>query len=893
MDTLTNNPLVSIIVRTKDRPELLKRALQSIAPQTYRPIEVVLVNDGGCDLDVDEIKDILGDVLLNYIRLEKNTGRAHAGNVGIENANGEYIGFLDDDDELYPEHVLTLISFLEQSDYKVAYTDTKMVVRDFAAEEKQVIDVNETIFSRDFSYKELLIGNYIPFNSICFPKKILSSAGWLDESLDLYEDWDFLIRIGQEYPFYHIKKVTAQYNQWSRNLQINQADTEYMKAMHLKIIGKHHEKITPEIILEMKHERERVELELNAFKDRYNALKAELSKTLVSSEEKDMHIFQLQETIKEKDVVSIEKVHLAFQLEGILSERDSRIAQMENAINSIHETLGWKLLERFRRFREKILPLGTGRRKIYDLSVKSIKYIQREGFRRFKNRVFHRYNIPVSFNRNNYEIWISKNEPDYAALKKQVKLSKEFKLNPKISIITPVYNPGGKVFIEMIESVFNQTYDNWELCLANASTEPYIKDIIERYKKTNGNKIKVKHLEQNYGIAKNSNEALSLATGDFVALLDHDDILPPFALYEVVGAVNNNPEADFLCSDEDKISEDGKTRSEPHFKPDWSPDLLRSHNYITHLSVFKKQLIEKIGSFREGFDGSQDYDLILRATEQAKRIIHIPKILYHWRISPNSAAGNVTAKVYAFKSAKRALREHLIRIGLEGKVEDTKLLGFYRVTYNIKDNPKVSIIIPNKDQVFVLRNCINSILKKTTYKNYEIIIVENSSSERQTFEYYKELSEIRNISIIHWDNQFNFSAVNNFGAKHATGEILLFLNNDTEVLNNDWMERMLEHGVRKEVGAVGAKLCYPNETIQHAGVVIGMGGIAGHPHLYYPKDAPGYMGKLQVIRNLSAVTGACLMTRKEIFDGVNGFDEGYPLAFNDVDLCLKILEKGY
>lgn len=360
------NPLVSIIVRTKDRPKLLKNALRSIAHQTYRPIEVVLVNDGGCDLDIEEIRNIFGDVSLNYIRLEKNTGRAHAGNAGIENAKGTYVGFLDDDDELYPEHIETLVSFLEQSDYKVAYTDIKMVFKDFTGEEEQIIDANETVFSKDFSYKDLLVGNYIPFNSLCFSKEILNSAGWLDEGLDLYEDWDFLIRIGQKYPFYHIKKVTAMYNQWSRGLQINQADAEYMKAMHLKIIGKHREKITPEIILEMKHEKENVRFELN--------------KLLKTSEERDLHISRLKETINEKD-------NYISQLEGSVREKDVQIMNLESTLSLMMNTLGWQMLEGLRRLREKLFTSGTKRRRAFDLAIKSIKTIKNEGWKYFFKKV--------------------------------------------------------------------------------------------------------------------------------------------------------------------------------------------------------------------------------------------------------------------------------------------------------------------------------------------------------------------------------------------------------------------------------------------------------------------------------------------------------------------------
>lgn len=491
-----------------------------------------------------------------------------------------------------------------------------------------------------------------------------------------------------------------------------------------------------------------------------------------------------------------------------------------------------------------------------------------------------------------YLIWILKNEINEKQLKNQK--SYKFILNPKINIVVPVWNTPKQFLTDMLESVLSQTYHNWELCIADgASTKKHVKKILDNYVKKDS-RIKVKYLSQNKGIAGNSNEALSLATGDYVALLDHDDLLAPFALFEVVKAINENPDADFIYSDEDKISEDGTKRRDPHFKPDFAPDTLRSYNYIGHLSVIKKSLLDEVGWFKECFDGSQDYDLILRATEKAKKIVHIPKILYHQRMHKNSTDKNLNSKLYTYEAAKRALKDHLDRMGLKGHVRDGLFAGSYKIDYAIDYDYKVSIIIPNKDHKEDLERCINSILAKSTYKNYEILIVENNSAEEETFKYYEHLQNNHdNIFVLEWENAFNYSAVNNFAAKHAKGEILLFLNNDTEVISKNWLEEMIQYAQRKDVGAVGAKLYYPDDTIQHGGVILGIGGVADHAFRYMNKDSDGYFGRLKIVQNLSAVTGACLMMRKEVFNEIDGFDEGYPLAVSDVDICLKVIEKGY
>jgi GT2 family glycosyltransferase len=364
-------------------------------------------------------------------------------------------------------------------------------------------------------------------------------------------------------------------------------------------------------------------------------------------------------------------------------------------------------------------------------------------------------------------------------------------------------------------------------------------------------------------------------------------------LFEIVKAINDRHDADFIYSDEDKISEDGRTRFEPHFKPDWSPDTLRSCNYITHLTVIKKELLDLVGYFREGYEGSQDYDLIVRATEKARQIVHVPKVLYHWRAHELSAAGNPGAKPYAHDVGRKLLTDHLHRLGIEGTVEDGLCPHVYKVTYLVNDDQTISIIIPNKDHAEDLDRCITSITTKSRYRKYEIIIVENESIDGSTHQLYNKLREHSAVKIVDWKKPFNFSAMNNFAAKQASGNVLLFLNNDTAVITPDWIEHMLTHAARKDIGAVGAKLLYPDGKIQHSGVILGIQGTAGHSHKYFDRDAFGYFSMLKTVHNVSAVTGACLMMRRDVFNEVGGFDEELSHSYNDIDLCLRVRQNGY
>ncbi|MCK9419436.1 MAG: glycosyltransferase family 2 protein [Nitrospirae bacterium] len=522
-------------------------------------------------------------------------------------------------------------------------------------------------------------------------------------------------------------------------------------------------------------------------------------------------------------------------------------------------------------------------------SVKSFKILKNDGvshlYTKIRNKLY--YNLSE---KKRYQLWINKNEPKPGEIRNQRNIS--FLNMPKISLVVPAYNTPKKYLVAMIESVASQSYSNWELCIAYGGNHDLdVNTILERYA-SNESRIIVKLLN-NRGIAGNSNEAIALSTGDYIAFLDHDDTLASFALFELVKAINENPGADLLYSDEDILSDDGTKRMEPQFKPDWSPDLLRSFNYICHLTALSKQLLALIGPFREGFEGSQDHDLFLRASEQSKKIVHISKVLYHWRSHASSVAMNMSAKLYAFDAGKRAVADHLDRIGFDGTVEDGLFLGSYKINFAIHGAPLISIIIPNHNNFVDLQKCVQSVLGKLTYANYEIIIVESNSSDPAVFHYYEQLGTDKRIKVIVWDKPFNYSAVNNYGAGHSSGSMLVFLNNDTEIINTDWLQQMAGHAQRKDVGAVGAKLYYPDDTIQHGGIILGLRGITGHAHRYFPRDSHGYMGRLKVVQNVSAITGACFMTRKVVFEKVGGFDEDYPLAFGDIDYCLKLRGRGY
>lgn len=466
------------------------------------------------------------------------------------------------------------------------------------------------------------------------------------------------------------------------------------------------------------------------------------------------------------------------------------------------------------------------------------------------------------------------------------------------SILVPLYNTPEKFLREMIDSVQAQTYRKWELCLADGSDDahPEVGRICQEYMQ-NDSRIKYKKIEKNLGISGNTNVCFGMATGEYIGLFDHDDLLHPSVLYEYMKAICEQ-DADYIYCDE--VTFEGNSIDNMltiHFKPDFSIDNLRANNYICHFSVFSEKLLEETGLFRSEFDGSQDHDMILRLTSRAKKIVHVPKILYYWRSHPQSVAADINAKTYAIDAAKRAVLAHLKSCGLEGTVESTRAFPtIFRIKYKLKAKPMISIIIPNKDHRDDLKRCVDSILNKSTYENYEILIVENNSTEAETFDYYKMLENQPKVRVITYEAEggFNYSKINNFAAKQAKGEYLLLLNNDTKVITREWMEELLMYAQRDDVGAVGAKLYYADNTIQHAGIVIGLGAhhAAGHTHHLLPKENLGYMGRLCYAQDVTAVTGACLLVRKSLYEQVGGLDESFTVALNDVDFCLRLRALG-
>jgi GT2 family glycosyltransferase len=486
-----------------------------------------------------------------------------------------------------------------------------------------------------------------------------------------------------------------------------------------------------------------------------------------------------------------------------------------------------------------------------------------------------------------YQRWIRKHALTPADLDRIQREIEEFRYRPVFSVITPVHNTDSHFLTQCIESVRIQLYPHWELSLFDdGSTQPGVLEILRRYEGLDS-RIKVGHSPTSLGISRASNEALAKATGDYVVALDHDDELALEALYEVAKLLQKHAEADIIYSDEDKLELDG-TRSEPFFKPDWSPEYLLSCMYTSHLGVYRRELVNAVGPFRTGFEGCQDYDLMLRLVEQTQKVFHIPKILYHWRKVPGSTAGDADAKPYKTEAARRALEEHTRRRGLSAEVLNTDRPHAFRVKFGLIERPLVSIIIPVKDGL-LLRDCLNSIIEKTRYPHYEITIVDNGSTTREM----KDLLAGLKHPVIPFPGPFNFSRINNVTVQHTKGKYLLFLNFDTRVISPDWITALLEFTQQREIGITGAKLYYPDGRIQHAGVILGLHGVAGHSHRNFSGSSRGYFNALFVTRNCSAVTAACMMIRREVFELVGGFDEHLAVCYNDVDLCLRVREAGF
>lgn len=559
-----------------------------------------------------------------------------------------------------------------------------------------------------------------------------------------------------------------------------------------------------------------------------------------------------------------------------IAELEEQNAMLQFRLDRIHNNPLWKCTKGIR-----------------ILMLRGAKFIKRlkglGGYRGFKAKLAHKINEKKA-----QKSYGTQSFPDENTRREQE--NTVFEYEPVISILVPLYNTPMDFLKEMIGSVTYQTYAKWELCLADGSDDEhkYVGEYCESIAASDS-RVKYMKLSENKGISGNTNECYGMATGEYIALFDHDDILHPTVLFEYVKVINEK-KADYIYCDETTFhGGDINKMITMHFKPDYAPDNLRANNYICHFSCFKKTLLEGGELFRSRFDGSQDHDMILRLTDKAENIVHVPKLLYYWRSHAGSVASDINAKSYAIEAARGAVAEHLTSHGFKNfKITSTRAFEtIFKISYEVIGTPKISIVIANKDHKADLERCVSSILDKTTYSNYEIVIVENNSESREIFDYYEQIKSDK-VRVITYVGEFNYSKINNLGVANADGQYVVLLNNDTQVISVNWLEEMLMYAQRKDVGAVGAKLLYPDKTIQHAGVVIGLGAhrSAGHTHYGKAYDNLGYMGRLCYAQNVTAVTGACLMVKKHLFEKVSGLDDKFVISLNDVDLCLKLRRKG-
>jgi O-antigen biosynthesis protein len=931
---------VSVLFLTYNQENYIAQALDSVLMQTVNfEYEIVLSED----CSSDRTRYIAKDYQSRYpdrIRLllnEKNLGMHDNFVQAWAACQGEYVALLEGDDYwTSPDKLQKQVDFLDQHPECSMCFHNGAWILEGSDEEPRLHcteDLSEILTTEDILYRNLMLTAAIMYRRgvvQAFPK-------WFS-SLKLL-DWPLQVLHSQKGKVGYINQVMSVYRihqsgVWNSQTPIwrLQETIRLLQILDIHLEGEYHAELQrgisryqSDLIATAQHP---FQAQINQYQHECNQLQHQLTQAQQQTAIAQTQLTQTQSCFYEVQTVlaatqaklltAQESLHDYPKLEGEAEQLRSQVHQVSVQLDQVKKQLNQE------KKRVQIFQAGLDqfRGRVEAIETSKFWKIRRAwfGIKGILGRTEDRFvppNIELQLaqigtvksleqskpvpqpqpysEEQAYEQWMQRHTPTAADLRNMTGLINIFATKPLISVIMPVYNPPIEFLKGAIDSVLDQIYPHWELCIADdLSPNPEVRQVLEEYR-TKDNRIKVCLRSENGHISNCSNSALELATGEFIALLDHDDLLAPEALYEMALMLNKHPEADMIYSDEDKVDEKNR-RKRPFFKPDWCPDSFLSRMYTCHFGGYRRSLINEIGGFRTGFEGSQDYDLVLRLTEKTDSIFHIPKILYHWRVHEESTAFDAAAKPYAHTAAKQALTEALQRRGETGQITDlSNYPGRYVVRYDIQKQGLVSIIIPTKDLGNVLNQCLESIFQRTSYPNYEVIVVDNGSSESYTqsvFKYWLN-QEPERFRCYAYNIPFNYSKLNNFGVSKSRGQYLLFLNNDTEVVTPEWIEAMLEQAQRPTIGAVGAMLLYPDDTIQHAGVILGLGGVAGHSHKFFSADAPGYYDQLLGSHNISAVTGACLMCRREVFDAVNGFNEELAVAFNDVDFCLKILKAGF
>lgn len=889
-----NIPLVSVLVRSMNRSQL-NDALDSLALQTYSNIEIVVVNASG------EAHRALGDWCgrfpIRIVSLGRPLMRSSAANAGLDNAAGDYLTFLDDDDWLAPDHISNLVHAITgQANHKVAYTGVEFR----GATGQSLLTPFNAPLNAPFNKGRLRGGNYIPIHAVLFDRTLVARGVRFDELFEAYEDWDFLLQLSQFSDFIHVNKVSAYY----RANGANGASGEN-GAPGFDVVGDEPTK---------RHARERVFVKWKAIWSgaQVDELIGETVKTAqvqlaqLHNQSIDQIQSQLQQAhhqLAQKDLTLSARES---ELRATVSELHTQLRYKDQAIRASHERIEAILTSSSWRFSSPIRFSGRLARYAKRKWLKPLKAIfgpspailvaparapaSGPGLISVARDPAYLVRDPTG----NYRL--SKKPGAYTYIEPQCPADVEARLAALTSavsftIVVPVYNTATDLLEALIASVKAQWYPHWKLVLADdASPSAATRSALDQISHP---KIQLIRLESNQGIAGATNAALAVADGDFVVFADHDDELTVDCLYELALCIDRE-QPDFVYSDEDKLDERGDY-TQPHFKPSWSPDTMMSTMFTGHVSGVRRSLLERVGRLRSEVNGCQDWDFVLRISEHTKRFSHVPKVLYHWRIIPESVASDIAAKPYVLDASRRVRADALARRGLKGTVEPVvEVPGYFRVNYHLQGSPKISIIIPTRDGGDVLQRCIASIQNISSYRNFEIVILDNGSVNSATVAYLQKLNDLDNVKVIRHDQPFNFSELNNIGAQNAAGALLLFLNDDTEVIASDWLERMGGYAQLPHVGAVGAKLIYPKSSkIQHAGVINNLA--EGPAHAFHNQDAamPGYFMRNLLEYNWLAVTGACLMIEAKKFAAIGTFDTQFPIAYNDIELCIRAFKNGF